>query len=68
MAKTDAILPCRRSVLRAAAILGLSAGLAVAADVTLVSAAEDPQPSWNDGLIKQSLIEFVQAVTDSGNA
>jgi hypothetical protein len=28
--------------------------------------AADPLPSWNDGAVKQSIVEFVQAVTTEG--
>ena len=32
------------------------------------SAQTDPLPSWNDGPSKQSIVKFVQAVTDRANA
>ena len=31
-------------------------------------AQTDPLPSWNDGPSKQSIVKFVQAVTDRANA
>lgn len=52
----------RRSLLQAVALLGL---FAATAEPLKALAADDPLPSWNDGLIKRSLIEFVQAVTDN---
>src|SRR3990167_6645202 len=33
---------------------------------TTVSRADDPLPSWNDGKVKQSIIEFVAEVTKAG--
>ncbi|MND65968.1 haloacid dehalogenase-like hydrolase [compost metagenome] len=30
--------------------------------------AQDPLPSWNEGVIKQSIIDFVKAVTTEGSA
>jgi phosphoserine phosphatase len=35
---------------------------------TKLTAATDPLPSWNEGPLKQSLIAYVTAVTDSGSA
>jgi phosphoglycolate phosphatase-like HAD superfamily hydrolase len=34
----------------------------------VASAQTDPLPSWNDGPAKQSIVTFVQAVTDRSNA
>ena len=52
----------RRSLLQAVALVGL---FAATAEPLKALASDDPLPSWNDGLIKKSLVEFVQAVTDS---
>jgi phosphoglycolate phosphatase-like HAD superfamily hydrolase len=30
--------------------------------------AEDPLPSWNDGLTKQAIVDFVRATTETGGA
>ena len=46
-------------------------GVALALVVLLAgwaSAQTDPLPSWNDGPTKQSIVKFVQAVTDRANA
>src|SRR5262245_46435090 len=32
-----------------------------------VSAQTDPLPSWNDGVAKKAIVEFVQATTTQGN-
>ena len=43
-------------------------GLALAVAGAGVAAAQtDPLPSWNDGPSKQSIVKFVQAVTDRAN-
>jgi phosphoglycolate phosphatase-like HAD superfamily hydrolase len=31
-------------------------------------AADDPLPSWNDGPVKQAILDFLQTTTDSSNA
>jgi phosphoglycolate phosphatase-like HAD superfamily hydrolase len=41
--------------------------LAVCADPTRVSAADDPLPSWNDGAAKQEIVAFVRATTDAAS-
>jgi phosphoglycolate phosphatase-like HAD superfamily hydrolase len=44
--------------------------LVLAASLTLVAQAlaqTDPLPSWNDGLAKKAIVEFVQATTTQGN-
>jgi hypothetical protein len=41
------------------------ASLALAVAVS-AAAADDPLPSWNDGFAKQSILEFVAAVTSEG--
>jgi phosphoglycolate phosphatase-like HAD superfamily hydrolase len=33
-----------------------------------VQAADDPLPSWNDGSVKQRIVQFVQATADGSNA
>jgi phosphoglycolate phosphatase-like HAD superfamily hydrolase len=43
-------------------VVGLSLASAIA------GAQPDPLPSWNDGEVKQSIVKFVQAVTDRGGA
>ena len=42
------------------------AGLSLAS--AIAGAQPDPLPSWNDGEVKQSIVKFVQAVTDRGGA
>ena len=41
-------------------IVLLAAGLALAG----VASAADPLPSWNEGLAKQAILDFVKATTD----
>ena len=62
MKSTSAFSLRRRTLLQAVALLGLFNAMA---EPLKALAADDPLPSWNDGLIKKSLIEFVEAVTDS---
>ena len=38
-----------------------------AAAIQPVYAIDEPLPSWNDGAVKQSIIDFVQRVTTEGN-
>ena len=52
----------RRTVLAAVLALGLFGGAAVEAR----AADADPLPSWNDGPTKQSILDFVAAVTKQG--
>lgn len=52
----------RRFLITAAA--GVASGLAG----TSASAQADPLPSWNDGPVKQSLLDFVKRVTGEGAA
>ena len=52
----------RRTVLAAVLALGLFGG----AVVDVRAAAPDPLPSWNDGPTKQSILDFVAAVTKEG--
>jgi len=30
--------------------------------------AQDPLPSWNDGLAKQAIVDFVRTTTENGGA
>jgi phosphoglycolate phosphatase-like HAD superfamily hydrolase len=53
----------RLIVVRTAVVL-----IALAILVGVTSAQTDPLPSWNDGPAKQSIVSFVQAVTDRGDA
>ena len=53
----------RLAVVRAAVVL-----IALAILVGVASAQTDPLPSWNDGSAKQSIVGFVQAITDRGDA
>ncbi len=46
-------------------LLGL---ILVVTGARAASAQTDPLPSWNDGPSKQSIVQFVQAVTDRANA
>jgi len=41
--------------------------LVAAVAFTTIARAQDPLPSWNDGLAKQSVITFVEKVTKSGS-
>ena len=43
-------------------VLGL-----VLASAGLTLGQADPLPSWSDGAVTQSLVSFVQAVTDAGS-
>ena len=52
----------RRTVLAAVLALGLFGG----AVVDVRAADPDPLPSWNDGPTKQSILDFVAAVTKEG--
>ncbi|MFO1433170.1 MAG: HAD family hydrolase [Candidatus Competibacteraceae bacterium] len=47
-----------------AAVLAITAGLALG---TPALAQTDPLPSWNDGPVKQAIVEFVQATTTPGS-
>ena len=51
------LLAAMAAVLGACGMVGLPKGQAASTD--------NPLPSWNDGLTKQSIIEFVQATTDN---
>jgi len=51
----------RRGLLAALFIVGLGAGIASAQ-------TSDPLPSWSDGAVKRSLIDFVARVTSFGGA
>jgi hypothetical protein len=43
-------------------------GAALCSVAGLASAQTDPLPSWNDGLVKKSIVEFVSRVTTQGGA
>jgi phosphoglycolate phosphatase-like HAD superfamily hydrolase len=43
-------------------------GLCIFSWVSVVNAAADPLPSWNDGANKSAIIEFVERVTKKGSA
>jgi hypothetical protein len=51
-------------------LLLLSSGLAIAASFALGTQAvtqSDPLSSWNDGVTKQAIVEFVRNTTDKTN-
>ena len=52
----------RRTVLAAFLAVGLAGGAAIQAQ----AAPPDPLPSWNEGPTKQSILDFVAAVTKEG--
>ena len=56
------VLSRRRFVMTAAA--GAASGLAAPS----ASAQADPLPSWNDGPVKQAILDFVKRVTGDGSA
>ena len=58
---SEGMRPRRACVWFLAVILALTGG-------QIVDAQTDPLPSWNDGPAKQSIVKFVQAVTESGGA
>ena len=43
-------------------------GAALCSVAGLASAQTDPLPSWNDGPVKKSIVEFVSRVTTEGGA
>ena len=43
-------------------------GVALCSVAGLASAQTDPLPSWSDGLVKKSIVEFVSRVTTQGGA
>src|SRR5262249_59195859 len=52
---------------RRAFLAGLLAlGLGNVAPLQVCAAAPDPLPSWNDGPVKKSILDFVAAVTKEG--
>ena len=53
---------------RRAAVLMLLGAIFAQASSTSVHAQTDALPSWNDGDVKQSIVKFVEAVTDRGSA
>ncbi len=44
----------------------LALGLASLVPLQALAAAADPLPSWNDGPVKKSILDFVAAVTKEG--
>ena len=54
----------RRTVLAAFLAIGLFGSVAIGAQAE--TQATDPLPSWNDGPTKQSILDFVAAVTKDG--
>ena len=46
----------------------LSFGAALCFVAGLASAQTDPLPSWNDGAVKKSIVDFVARVTTQGGA
>jgi len=53
---------------RRLAALALVFILAAATGLQMAQAQSDPLPSWNDGRAKQSIVDFVAAVTTQGGA
>jgi len=53
---------------RRLAALALVLILAAATGLQMAQAQSDPLPSWNDGRTKQSIVDFVTAVTTQGGA
>ena len=53
---------------RRVVVVGLLGFLLTLAGVRTTGAQTDPLSSWNDGPNKQSIVKFVQAVTDRANA
>ena len=51
----------------AVALVGCSNAPAPPAGQSASSAVTDPLPSWNDGLAKQAIIDFVKTTTDKNN-
>jgi phosphoglycolate phosphatase-like HAD superfamily hydrolase len=56
----------RRAIL--SALLASTAMAAMPVSVRLALAQDDPLPSWNDGASKQSILNFVAAVTKEGSS
>ena len=47
--------------------LAYTAALIAVCITSSVHAADDPLPSWNDGPVKQAIVDFVKATTDSSS-
>ena len=62
--KQNAKFGMRRTALKAVVIISALVALGF---TTVVSKAADPLPSWNDGPAKQSIIAFVEKVTNPGS-
>jgi hypothetical protein len=61
-------MPCRRNVLSILGTLPLVSGISLRSDALAQSATSGlPLPSWNDGATKQSILDFVAAVTREGS-
>jgi phosphoserine phosphatase len=41
--------------------------IVIASHISMVQ-AQDPLPSWNDGAVKQAIVDFVKATTETGGA
>jgi phosphoglycolate phosphatase-like HAD superfamily hydrolase len=59
-----AVMLSRRAVLAALFAIGLIGSVAIGAQAE--TQATDPLPSWNEGPTKQSILDFVAAVTKDG--
>ena len=57
----------RRTLVSTLAALPVLSGTFFSASAQAQTAAGDPLPSWNDGATKQSIINFVTAVTRTGS-
>jgi phosphoserine phosphatase len=59
----------RRNVLKVLSALPLASGILLRSKMTLAqtAASTDPLPSWNQGTTKQSILDFVAAVTRQGS-
>jgi hypothetical protein len=61
-------MPSRRNVLSILGTLPLVSGISLRSDALAQSATSSPPlPSWNDGATKQSILDFVAAVTREGS-
>ena len=53
--------------MRGAALPVMSAPLLPIAAPAQTTTSDDLRPSWNDGVTKQAILDFVRATTDSAN-
>ncbi|UVC13373.1 HAD family hydrolase [Mesorhizobium onobrychidis] len=51
-----------------AALTAILVPIAVACTSLIARAQDDPLPSWNDGVAKKAIVEFVEATTKEGGA